>query len=717
MPSTTILQPGTNCWRSAQAARVAMLVDGDAYFRAVRAAIAAARRSVFILGWDIDSRLRLLREPDDGLPAELGPFLDAVLRRRRSLKVRVLSWDFAMIYALEREWMPVFRLNWSSHRRMRFQLDDRHPFGASHHQKIVVVDDRVAFCGGMDLSKWRWDTPAHAADEPGRIDPDGARYGPYHDVQLLVEGESAAALGELARLRWHRATGQRIAAAAPVEEPSPWPPGLLEDFSDVDVAIARTLPRYDGNTGIREVEQLHADAIAAARHSIYLENQYLTSHRVVAALAARLRDADGPEVVAVLPRETGGWLEQMTMDVLRARVLRQLAEADRHRRLRVLYPETPGLGERCISVHSKLMVVDDRLLRIGSANLSNRSMGLDSECDLAIEGTRDDLRAGIARCRNRLLAEHLGCEPAQVAAAIEREGSLLRAIGQLNHGERRLCLLEARIDEEIDRLVPESAMIDPEKPIDADELAREFIDEQDVEPARNSVAVIVAVLLAAFALAAAWRWTPLAQWLDLQTLEALAKSAVQAPMTPAIVLGGFVAGSLLVLPLTLMTVVSVLVFGPWTGGLYALAGAWLGALAGYGAGNLLGRDIIRRLAGARLNSLSRRLAKRGVLTVVAARLLPVAPFTIVNLVAGASHIRFRDFAVGNLIGLIPGTLATAAFVDSVADAIRTPSVSEIALVGAILSAIVLAGWGLRSWLRRLSGSAAEPKTDSSQTPR
>jgi phospholipase D1/2 len=702
LTTTSILQTGKNCWRAAQASRVAMLVDGEAYFRAVRTAIAGARKSVFILGWDIDSRLRLVREADDGLPELLGPFLDAVLRRRRTLRVRVLSWDFAMIYALEREWMPVFRLNWTSHRRMRFQLDNQHPFGGSQHQKIVVVDDRIAFCGGMDLSKWRWDTPAHAADEPGRIDPDGASYGPYHDVQLLVEGEAAAALGELARGRWRTATGERLAATAAPDAPPPWPPALAVDFSNVGIGIARTQPRYNDNAEVREIEQLHVDAIAAARHSIYLENQYLTSHRVVNALAARLRESDGPEIIAVLPRETGGWLEQMTMDVLRARVLRELHEADRHRRLRVLYPQTPGLGERCISVHSKLMVIDDRLLRVGSANLSNRSMGLDSECDLAIEGSRDEVRSGIARCRNRLLAEHLGCEPAQVAAAIDREGSLLRAIEQLNTGERRLCPLDAHVDEDIDRLVPESAMIDPEKPIDADQLAREFIDEQDVEPARNSVAITVAVLLAALGLAAAWRWTPLAQWLDLQTLEALAAQAREAPLTPMVVLAGFVAGSLLVIPLTLMTVVSVLVFGPWTGGLYALCGAWLGSIAGYGAGHLLGRDAIRRLAGSRLNSLSRRLAKRGILTVIAVRLLPVAPFTVVNLVAGASHIRLRDFALGNAVGLLPGTLATAAFVDSVADAIRSPSVTELAVVGAIIGTILAAGWALRTWLRRLS---------------
>ncbi|MEX0959430.1 MAG: VTT domain-containing protein [Burkholderiales bacterium] len=701
-----IIQAGHNCWRTANASRAAMLVDGQEYFRAVHGAISAARHSVFILGWDIDSRLRLIDEPgSDDLPAELGHFLDAVLERRRNLHVRVLSWDFAMIYALEREWLPVFRLEWNSHRRMHFLLDDKHPFGGSQHQKIVVVDDRVAFCGGMDLSKWRWDTTAHAADEPGRIDPDGKNYPPYHDVQMLVEGDAAAALGELARQRWQWASGEKVAAADSDGE-SPWPSHVSADFADVDVAIARTFPAYAGREEVREVERMHIDAIAAARNSIYIENQYLTSHRLVAALADRLREDDGPEVLVVLPKQTGGRLEQLTMDVLRARVLGKLTDADRHGRLRVRYPETPGLGDRCISVHSKLMVIDDRILRIGSSNLSNRSMGLDSECDLAIEsGGRDGIRAAIARLRNRLLAEHLDCTPEQVETEIARTGSLLAAVERLNTGDRGLRRLEARVDEDIDRLVPDSAMIDPEKPIDADALAREFIDEQEAEPARRSVGVATAVLLAALALAAAWRWSPLAEWLDLETLQAIVRQAAGSPLTPVLLIAGIVLGSVAMVPLTLMIVASVLVFGPFIGGLYALCGGWLGSIAGYGIGSGLGRSSIRRLAGARLNTISRRLAKRGVVTVAAARLLPVAPFTIVNMVAGASHIRFRDFAIGSAIGLLPGTIAVALFVETVASAVRTPSMFEVAMVAAVLLAILGGSWTLRVWLRRLSNSA------------
>jgi len=203
MPQTghkTILQDGVNCWRQENARRVAVAIDGEAYFRAVREALLAARRSVFILGWDIHSKLKLVRNSDqDGFPEELGALLDFVAKQR-AVDVYVLSWDFAMIYMMERETLPLYALNWKTHSRVRFRMDDRHPIGASQHQKVVVVDDAVAFSGGLDLSKWRWDTPEHRIDDQRRVDPDGIAYPPFHDVQMVVDGDAAAALGELADL-------------------------------------------------------------------------------------------------------------------------------------------------------------------------------------------------------------------------------------------------------------------------------------------------------------------------------------------------------------------------------------------------------------------------------------------------------------------------------------------------------------------------------------
>jgi len=206
---TQILAPGRNCWRVEHVRRAKLLIDGAAYFAALRQVMAAARKSIFVIGWDIDSRILLHPDDrDDGLPLPLGEFLDALAARCGTLEIHVLTWDFAMLYALDREFLPIYSLGWRTHRRLHFHMDDCHPPGGSHHQKIVVVDDAVAFVGGIDLSKNRWDTPAHEPGDRRRRNPDGELYPPFHDMQMMLEGDAAAAIGELARERWRRATGE-----------------------------------------------------------------------------------------------------------------------------------------------------------------------------------------------------------------------------------------------------------------------------------------------------------------------------------------------------------------------------------------------------------------------------------------------------------------------------------------------------------------------------
>ena len=197
--NSPILQPGCTVWRIEHAQKAAILVDGAAFFAAVRGAFLKARRSILIVGWDIDTQVELVREehPSSDMPTKLGEFLVALLRRRRKLRVYVLNWDYAVIYALERQWMPTAEPGWRRHRRLSYQLDDHHPVGASHHQKLVVIDDAVAFVGGLDLSKSRWDTREHRSQNRRRRDADGALYAPFHDVQMMVSGAAAAAVGAL----------------------------------------------------------------------------------------------------------------------------------------------------------------------------------------------------------------------------------------------------------------------------------------------------------------------------------------------------------------------------------------------------------------------------------------------------------------------------------------------------------------------------------------
>jgi phospholipase D1/2 len=694
-----ILRPGGNCWRLARAERVAYLVDGAAYFAAFRAAAARAERSIFIVGWDIDSRTALVHAPqDDGLPDKLGEFLDALAARRRGLHIQVLDWDFAMLYALERELLPIYRLGWRTHRRLHFHLDDRHPVGGSHHQKIVVIDDAVAFVGGLDLTIRRWDTSEHRPDEPRRVDPGGDPYPPFHDVQMMVDGAAAAALGELARARWRRATDREPHARVRQSTADPWPANVRPDLTGVDVAIVRTEPGYAGRQAVHEVRQLYLDAIAAARRWIYVENQYFTSAAVGEALAARLAERDGPEIVIVSRRHGGGWLEQSTMEVLRSRLVRQLLESARSGNLKVYCPEHAQLKGECIDLHSKLMIVDDRLLRIGSANLANRSMGLDTECDLAIEADSPELAHSIGALRARLLGEHLGVAPDLVAREIERRGSLIGAVEALRGNHRSLEPLDAAVASDLEALVPEAAVIDPERPVDPEALVDELVPSVAQPRAGARIALLAAFLAGVVVLAAAWRWGPLAQWLDRETLQRAADSIRGSDAAPLWTIGAYVTASLVGMPITLLIVVTAVVFGPFAAFAYALGGSLLGAALGFMLGQALGRGIVRDLAGARLNDLSRRLARRGLLAVIAVRVL-----TVVNLVAGASHIRLRDFLIGTVLGMAPGILAVSVFSDRLVAALDERSPTAIITLAIVVALIAIGAIAIR---RRLGRPAA-----------
>jgi phospholipase D1/2 len=698
-----MLVPGTNCWRVARSERCALLVDGEVYFKAVRDAIGKARHAVWILGWDIDSRIGLVRgDVKDDRPAALVDFLHHTLRLRRELRVYVLVWDFSMVFALDREWPPIYSPRWRVHRRLFFRMDNEHPPGAYHHQKIVVVDDKVAFVGGIDLTRHRWDTTEHAADHPGRLDPDGSHYPPFHDVQLVVDGDAARAMGELARERWRAATGKKGKSFGEIDTAAdPWPEGVDPDFRDVDVGIARTRSPHRERAGVREIERLYCDAIAAARRYIYIENQYLTSAAVGDALASRLKEEEGPEVVIVQPKSKTGWLEKYTMEVLRSRLLNRLRASDVSNRLGVFYPHVPGLGEdECVNVHAKLMIADDRLLRVGSSNLSNRSMGLDSECDLVIDaGGDEDAERAVRNCLFRLLAEHSGRGEREIGEAIDRAGGLLPAIEGFRDGERALRPLDGTVPEAVDRMLPDSSIVDPEKPVDPDTLLDMVLGEEPPRRFGKRIAGAAAMLLGLLALAAAWRWTPLGDLLDIGRIEALAGDMAGSTWSFPIAMAGFVAGSLVAVPVTLLITASALIFGPWQGFFYSLAGGVLSAMVNFGIGSALGRDAVRRLAGKRINRLSKRLSRRGLVTVIALRIVPVAPFAVINLVAGASHIRFRDLWLGTLLGMAPGALALSFFADGIVAALRAPDAGTIAWVGVV--AAFLAGGGILAnrWIR------------------
>lgn len=649
------LEPGRTCWRICHADRAAVLVDGAAYFGALREALGKARRSVFIVGWDIDSRVALVgehRDRADDAPIELGDFLLDLVERRRDLRVHLLLWDYSVIYALDREPLPSINLDWATPDRIEVCLDDVLPLGAAHHQKLVVIDDAIAFCGGLDLTIRRWDTPEHSPDHPLRRDPDGKPYGPFHDVQMCVDGEAARALGELVRVRWYDASCERSLGIEVAGDP--WPDGLDADFHEVEVGMARTLPPMDGETGVREVEALYLAAIDRAERIVYAENQFFTSDSVAESLARRMQENSELEVLLVAPGVHEGWLEARSMIAGRVRFMRTLEKAGVSGRVRLVYPAVAVDGEtHPVMVHAKVMIVDDRILRIGSSNLNRRSMGMDTECDLAIEAANNEQRRTIAGIRNRLIGEHLGASPSDVARALEQEASLFDALDSLASDGRSLEAV--RDDPELDGSVSDvvADVADPERPVESPDFVGDMFGGQPAARlvGRLQVLSIVGLLLAG--LAAAWPITPLAELLGPDGMGPLLGDAAAGWWAVVAVCGLYLLAGLCAIPIALLVVLTGMALElPWAM-IGSATGIFGSAMFTYGLGSLAGRTRLRRIMRTRYNRIRRALGREGVSNMTALRLVPVASFTLTNLVAGAGRVRIRDYVVGTVLGITP----------------------------------------------------------------
>jgi len=461
--AVTLLNRQTT-WRIHDGTKSALLIDGRDYYRAFYAAASRAKKSILLLGWQFDSDVQLVRGDDlpDGIAprdVQLLSLLDRLCRERPELQTRVLAWDHSVFFALERELLQKLYFDAITCARFDFKWDNTVPLGGSHHQKVAIVDGRVAFFGSQDICQARWDDSAHRADNEHRTSR-GASHQPYHEVQVAVTGEAARSMVDLFVWRWYGATGERLDPAALVAEDEgnaltaldfpvtlPMPPA--------QVGLARTIPEVTGRERVHEVSELYVQAIASAERLIYIESQYLTSCAVRDALLARMRDTSRSklEIVLVLPYKPEKFKEEMTIGVPQAVLLQTLDKAATdHGHALGIYNVLAGTredgGPLFVYIHSKLMIVDDRRFIVGSANLTNRSMTIDSEIVAAYEARPGEraLANAIRRARVRLLLEHAG-ERAAVRSLVRPEGLVGRLDRLVAAGLVRMRKHDLRKDE------------------------------------------------------------------------------------------------------------------------------------------------------------------------------------------------------------------------------------------------------------------------------
>lgn len=416
----TILTAATT-WRIHERSDMALLIDGRDYYRAFYAAALRARKSILLLGWQFDSDVELVR--GDDLPNGAAPedvqlvaLLDRLCRERPELQTRILAWDHSVFFALERELLQKLYFDVNTCERFTFAWDDSVPFGGSHHQKVAIIDGVVAFFGSQDICHARWDDSNHRADNDHRTSR-GEAHRPYHEVQVAVMGDAARSMLDLFIWRWSVATGENLdphaLLAVPDEKELDFPVTLR--MPPARLGLARTIPAFVGRPEVHEVSNLYVRAIEQAEVFVYIESQFLTSCAVRDALIERMRDPSRSrlDIVMIVPHKPSSLKEEMTIGVPQSACLQALdriaTEEGHALGIYNVVAGTDANGDSVyVYVHSKLMIVDDRYFLVGSANLTNRSMTIDSEIVAAYEAGPGDraVRNAIRRARVRLMMEH-----------------------------------------------------------------------------------------------------------------------------------------------------------------------------------------------------------------------------------------------------------------------------------------------------------------------
>ena len=661
---------------------------------------ARAASSVFILGWDIDSRARLNPGTAEA-PLTLLAFLNESWPAARAARVRAGLGFLGAVYTLEREPLPTYRFAWNGHPRLSFQLDDAHPFGASHHQKVVVVDDALAFCGraGSDhpaLGHARAPRARARPRRPGRPPlpadarraDDGRRRGGRRAGR--ARARPLARCDRAARRRRRRRRPGRRSCGRTRSRPTST---TRRSASPAPCRRSATRPAVQEMTGDRARRRSPPRA-----RCIYIENQYLTSAAVGAALARRLAEPEGPEVVAVLPREEHGWLEQSSMGVLRARLLRHLRDQRPPRPPAALLPDDPR--PRRARLHERPRQGDDRRRPLGARRAPPTSATDRWASTPSATWCWTPIWTPGSAPRSRRSAT--GCSPSISTATRWRSrtrwparGSLIarrRVAGAAGPASLGAAARPHRRRRGAGRRTPPRIRRRPGVPRRPRLRSRTAGARRAAGDARSRGSPAARPPIAG-------RLGPGDRGVAGGRRDLAADAAPDAagrgprrrarprasagtrrrrsPSSPR-----YLGGTLVFFPITLLLGGTALLFPAPTAIAYCMAGALAAAMTTYGIGRLVGRFRPRWLERPRLQRISRQLRRRGMLAVIAARMLPVGNFSLINITAGALGIPFRDYMLGNAIGLLPGVLALTVFADRIGATVRHPHAEQPDRAGA-----------------------------------
>jgi phospholipase D1/2 len=393
------------------------------------------------------------------------------------------------------------------------------------------------------------------------------------------------------------------------------------------------------------------------------------------------------------------------MDVLRQRLIFLFHLADKSNKLRIYYSKIHPNDAEILYLHSKMFIIDDSVLKVGSSNISNRSMSLDTECDVVVSA-EDNQRtiSKIREIRHRLISEHLGITPQKYTEIENDKGSMISAIESLNSNTPTLAPLKPTINEKEVKKIAEMKIIDPEEPIGPKQLIAYFLGDTDKKSLRLNFNKLALIILGLLLVVLLWSISSVKGFINTETALLLLNRSLETSWMHALYAFVFIALSIAGMPATILVGLMGILFGPVEGSIMALITLLISAVISYSIGHYKGINFVAGITGRKVNQLGRRMTKRGVWTMIVIRILPLAPFAIINMMAGASRIRFRNFFIGTLIGSLPGIIILTLFFSYVMQILDGSNFGNIILwILLIMILLLLAGGTINYFIKKSEG--------------
>lgn len=714
-----LFEKGKNCTAVSQARFAAPIVDCANYYRALHEAISASKKNIYIVGWDIDSRIRLIRgreEKQSSLPSKIIDLIKYKTEENPELDVRLLRWDSSFAFFGMREVWAKEVWDDGTPDNVQTMLDCTIPMGGSQHQKIVIIDNELAFTGGMDVAVHRWDTRKHEINHPERDDGDGA-YGPFHDVQVAVTGEVVKHLAKLVKWRWNRLV---VDHDQPIKDlsfnnldtlPETWPKSVEPIFENIDCAIAQTIPEMTDAKPRRQVKSMLLDLINQAREFVYIENQFANNTEIAKALNKRLKECPSLRVLIVSSYKPEGAVETEAYWAGRIDFKKQIEDGVKDEQVLIAYSgstDREGLkGQK--RVHAKVMVIDNNYFVIGSSNLSKRSMTLDTECDLTFAANNKKQQEKVEWFRNDLISEHSGWPAADVQKFIDGKNTF----NELTSCKEKYvyCLKEAEdevfTDKNLQNLI--TPIGDPIEPIIPSIPLPSGKTLHVPNPSKKSLILFSFFTIVALLVGSGYLLSQHVDWMNQDYLIEQLTGFRDSPWAIFLVCAIYMIAGLLFFPVSVLSLAVAMVFGAVWGVVYGMAGALCSTLLLFVIGQFVGEKGIRSIIGPRINRIDKKFADNGILGVAIIRNIPVAPFSLVNMVAGVSSIKLYHFLIGTFIGMLPLMIVKGIVGGSVADILREPTIKHISFLVVGVIAWLAVAYGTQKLINKIQRKANTSK--------